>query len=164
MTIATSIEATGNLSVIIGAGGAGTAPGAITGSLGSSSYISGKLEAWGGGRIFANNTDVGYWRSGAGSGYLTTQNEGGDITSRIQFFYPGANVGGSQPSDPVTVGGGGTGFSGLGAEPGRSTIGLPGGTAGPAGQPGGATVAADATPSGWGGNGGKGICLIFWTE
>jgi hypothetical protein len=163
MTIATSIEATGNLSVIIGAGGAGTTPGASTGSLGSSSYISGKLEAWGGGKFSAAAAGHSQWQKGAGTGFMTTSDPGGDISSRIQFFYPGAN-GGAAQLDPASVGGGGTGFSGIGVEAGQSTIGLPGGAAGPVGQPGGATAAADATPSGWGGNGGRGICLIFWTE
>jgi hypothetical protein len=164
MTIATSIEATGNLSVIIGAGGAGTTPTVPSGSLGSSSYISGKLEAWGGGRVTTDGpTDFMY---GAGTGYITTPSTGGDLTSRIQFFYPGGNGGISNRIDPLAIGGGGTGFSCITDYPfGQSTIGLPGAPGGAAsGQPGGATVAAAAVPAGYGGNGGRGICLIFWTE
>jgi hypothetical protein len=158
MTIATSIEATGNLSVIIGAGGVGTAPGATHGSIGSSSYISGKLEAWGGGRTTANNT-TNFWL-GAGGGYEAN----GDSTSRIQFFYPGGNAG-INGTHPANIGGGGTGFSCSNSETfGQSTIGLPGAPGGAPGAPGGATVAAAAVAAGWGGNGGSGICLIFWTE
>ncbi len=163
MTITTSIEATGNLSVIIGAGGSGTAPGASYGTIGSNSYISGKLDAWGGGRPYASSTN---YTAGAGSGYLVGQDGSTkDTTSRIKFFHPGGNGGVSFITDPTAIGGGGTGFSCSSAEPfGASTIGLPGAAAGAAGQPGGATVAAPASASGWGGNGGSGICLIFWTE
>lgn len=157
MTITTSIEATGNLSVIIGAGGSGTAPGASYGTIGSNSYISGKLDAWGGGR--RTSYDTSDFTAGAGSGYEVN----GDTTSRIKFFHPGAN-GGAPGGSPTAIGGGGTGFTCIGSSFGQSTIGLPGGAAGAPGQPGGATVAAPASASGWGGNGGSGICLIFWTE
>lgn len=158
MTIATSIEATGDLSVIIGAGGAGMAPGAVGGSLGSNSYISGKLDVWGGGRVNIASFNP---YAGAAEGL----NVNGDTTSRIQFFYPGGNGGISNPSDPKSIGGGGTGFSCTTGESfGHSTIGLYGAPGGAPGQPGGATVAAAAVAAGFGGNGGRGICLIFWTE
>jgi hypothetical protein len=161
MTIATSIEATGDLSVNIGAGGAGTTTGSSSGSLGSSSYISGKLEAWGGGRL--TTTTGANFSVGAAAGYITTTDE--DITSRIQFFYPGGAGSISSSTDPKSIGGGGTGFSCITGEPfGQSTIGLSGAPGGAVGQPGGATVAAAGVAAGWGGNGGRGICLIFWTE